>query len=253
MNFRRRANNPPFEVMRPRPPASHTPTPTQATEHKPSRESNPDRTQPLTHPETIGPRAWDTFVQSASVPVTWRLPRGYVVLAGVMLLVVIVLAFYVGKSRGYKQREAERVASQQVEPTPFKGPLPEGFPGTGGGVGATDGSVGSDPGLPVVIDDATDPRQKGLNYFVLAHYDKRLAERAVAYLRSHGLDAAAKKVNNGLFQVLALRGFTATELKQPARREYEQKIKELGTVWKSQEKGPSDFYDAYPDKYDPKN
>jgi hypothetical protein len=95
-----------------------------------------------------------------------------------------------------------------------------------------------------------DPRREGLNYFIIAHYREDEAERLVEFLWQQGVEAAAFRPHNAsLFQVVALRGFTATEL-DDAGKQYRQSILALGRLWKEKYRG-SDFSrnGIYPAKY----
>lgn len=195
-------------------------------------------------------------------PLLLRVPKGYIAVAGAVLVAVIVLAYWSGRSIGY--RAGFRAANEQFEAL-RPGVMWDGFATDGSGVGgsASGGAAGGARGAgeadgvaagPVarVVRGPTsgaraeagartggeaDPRQVGLNYWVLAHYRQAEAQRLLKFLWSQGVDAAAfGRHNDGLFQVQALRGFAAGELDGPAEA-YRRQLLTLGRVWKDKHRG----------------
>lgn len=96
-----------------------------------------------------------------------------------------------------------------------------------------------------------DPRQPNLNYFIIGHYRQDEAQRLVEFLWQQGVEAAAFRAHNAsLFQVVALKGFAASELGSSTAQQYRQAILRLGPLWKEKYRG-SDFSrnGIYLDKY----
>lgn len=96
-----------------------------------------------------------------------------------------------------------------------------------------------------------DPRKQNLNYFIIGHYRQDEAQRLVEFLWQQGVEAAAFRAHNATpFQVVALKGFAASELSSPAAQQYRQAILRLGPLWKEKYRG-SDFSrnGIYLDKY----
>ena len=180
-------------------------------------------------------------------PLVLRIPPGGVVVGGLVLLVVIMLAYLVGHARGVK---AGKLEARQIRQEVFG---PDG--GTGGGVETAgvirgDGSTasGGDTG-PSRAELYDDPREAGLNYFVLAQYNREEAERLAMFLERHGLDAFVNPVNNGKFQVISEQGFRADQLETNAFKNHRRWLKQVGRLWKDQEQGPSDLSDLWLKKY----
>ncbi len=218
----RKDNLAPYEVMR------------QATQRGKAPEPAPaaaaDQPAPADGESPRGRWGWLTGPRQ---PLLLRVPKGYIVLAGAVLVGVIVLAHWSGRSVGH--REGFRTAVEQFEATQPGGLLWDVEENTGSGTG----QAAARPGARVIeIPTAEqDPRQDGLNYWVLAHYRQAEAERFLAFLWSRQVEAAAfRRHNSGLFQVVALKGFAPGELRDAAEK-YRQQLLALGRVWRDQHRG----------------
>lgn len=217
-------------------------------------------------------------------PIVLRVPPGFAVVLAVLGVGVVVLAYWVGYSEGKRSQVAEQARQrrmlEQMEEramlemtrpsgTPLRaassGPKPQApSPGRAAGASGAPGAPGVPgvPGVPgapgvtpaIVMAGGEDPRQKGLNYFVLIHYPVEArgeAEALVGFLRARGVDAAAILRHNGrLFQVVALRGFAPEELHSADRREYERRLRQLGRDWQVERKGAGNLSDMYPSKFE---
>lgn len=190
-------------------------------------------------------------------------------------LALIVVAYLVGVSRGERigraavgadvSGEAENEASGAVaadrQPTPRPGPSAGG---TGGATGMADGArtenpalangggtfpQGAGPGSAEVglgPASAGDPRQIGLQYFVLCSTLEPNAIKVVEFCRSKGLDAYVVPDQNGrLREVTVLPGFASGERSSPAIKELEERIRKVGVLFKASGPGNSDFGDRY--------
>jgi len=201
-------------------------------------------------------------------PVVLRIPQGYAVVLGFGFLGLIVLAYWAGQSRGHHEAVRQRIQAQagllgagdgvsgvpginvparggerrgggelnaQAPARGVVGALPYLEPGVrgGGGVAVGDGlfKVGVDPG--------SDPRQDGLNYFVLAHYPEAEATRLVRFLWEEGVESiGVLLVGKSVYQVIALQGFGKDALNGAVRDQFEQQLRRLGRAWKKRKMGP---------------
>jgi hypothetical protein len=225
----RKDNLAPYEVMR------------QATQRGSAR-GGADKADalPPTAPEPAATGArvgagWGwAWLSGPRQPLLLRVPKGYIVLAGVVLVGVIVLAHWSGRSVGH--REGFRAASDQFEA--MQPGLSWEIRGSGGHEGgAARAAAGSQPRLIERPGADLDPREEGLNYWVLAHYRQAEAERFLDFLWSRQVDAAAfRRHNSQLFQVVALRGFAPGELRDAAEA-YRSHLLAIGRVWRDQHRG----------------
>lgn len=171
------------------------------------------------------------WLRRASQPVLVRLPRGFLLLAGVVVLLAIVLAYWVGVSLGrhWAVQEYGLMAAgpgpAQVRPSPNpplplqpppglgRGPQPEPVPGRGGEA-VTPPQPRAQATGPVRIGPVSrDLRQPGLNYYVANVFSQADAAAFTAYLWQEGVEAEAVKVHNSRsFLVVVLQGFKPEEL-----------------------------------------
>jgi len=100
-----------------------------------------------------------------------------------------------------------------------------------------------------------DPRTKGLNYLHIASLPLDDAQNALAYLAQNkieaiavpmGVDSGAQTAKNqSWYQVVVLVGITGDEYRnrdKPGRaKQAESLIRKLGSQWKNDKRGPSDF------------
>lgn len=102
-------------------------------------------------------------------------------------------------------------------------------------------------GSTVVSGPGDDPRQVGLNYLIAATLTADEAERAAQFLAGRGLEVAVVPADNrGPSRwVVVLEGLTAKELGSTRARALEQKIQDLGRVYKQEFKGPTVFNDPW--------
>ncbi|MCC7146356.1 MAG: hypothetical protein IT443_07915 [Phycisphaeraceae bacterium] len=137
---------------------------------------------------------------------------------------------------GAGDQPAKRGTSQ-ANPLPGVSPAAISSQATSGG-GTSGGTSGGVSG-GISVGGGKDPRVVGLNYIVMANCSEEEARRMVDFLARQGVDAAGiKPHNSSLFQVVALRGFTADELGTKARV-YRQQLLALGPAWKRE--GGVDF------------
>lgn len=217
-----RNNPPPFEVMKGGPPIRSTGT----------GPSEPVA-EPLPSASSGKHDSWWARVQQ---PMVVRLPSGLAVVLIGAFLSVIVLAYWVGQTRGHRQAEkqlqADHTASQGASATIANGQS-AALPFLNNRV--------SEAGLVRSRSESarSGEREVGLNYFILAHYPEADARRLVEFLRETGVEVAAYRAHNKrFFQVVALHGFAKDDLYSQQRKAFEEQLRQLGRAWKEQRQGP---------------
>ena len=196
----------------------------------------------------------------ASSPIVLRLPRGLAVLLVLGLLLLIMMAYWVGASRGRAAADAAYAQSQAVvvgsagprgvgEITIYRPSEPPAGGGRGSGGGGAD-EPGADPVQPVrtTFDDR---RERGLNYFRLVVTSREEGEGIADFMARNGIDIQLVLVDNDRSCIVYAvdRGFRSDERDSDARLYYESKLKELGDLWRQQGSGYSGFSTAYLELY----
>ncbi|MCE2876004.1 MAG: hypothetical protein LW625_10290 [Planctomycetaceae bacterium] len=141
-----------------------------------------------------------------------RIPLGFLWLLGVGVLVVGVIAYAFGYSRGKSAGFNDGVAQRFGQ------------------------------------DTAAATRQKGVNYFVIARPADQIAAEMLAFCRAEGLDAHLVSDHNAgrSRKIIVLPGLASAEArKSPDAQKLEARIKTVGQRWKAKAKGNKDFSDAY--------
>lgn len=176
-----------------------------------------------------------------------RLSIGAVATAVAIVAVLCAGAYLVGYARGRvagfdqgRDQPTQRVAVSDPTLQPL---APSGAPAL-----PPEGSV--DPGGPEASPGGGDPRQRDLNYFIVAQVEPERAAGMVEFLRNRGLDAHAAKWDNGRFlQVFVLPGFEGSRLKSSEAESLKRQILDAGRAWKSAAPGNEDFRSHYPRKF----
>lgn len=205
-----------------------------------------------------------------------KIPVGYAYVAIAVALAAVVIVYIYGFSSGesaaskrFEQRRIEELNAQSNLPAydPMNaGKRPPSLQNDAGGpAGSNPG--GSAPANPAANQAAGnqaagpagqdlgpapggDPRQVGLNYFVLAHVAARNGEPMVDFCRKNGLDAHLVPDDNGeLRLVIVCPGFQGGERQSASVKALETKIRSVGLKWKSAARGNRDFGDLYPKKH----
>lgn len=102
-------------------------------------------------------------------------------------------------------------------------------------------------GVVIVNSPADDPRQVGLNYLIAATLTADEAEKAAQFLVSRGLDAAVVPADGRGSQrwVVILEGLAAKDLGSSRARTLENRLQDLGRVYRQELKGPTVFNDPW--------
>ena len=202
----------------------------------------------------------ETWQTSANEPITLRVPRGMALALMGWLLALLVLAYWVGYSRGGSA--AEQRVTEMYQPSGSEGdrtpPGDRPGAGSGGGSTATGATVrgsasGAGQGGSPATQTPSDPRKPGLNYLILATYPEDLAYQLQAFMTDQGVEVMVGLRNNkGLCQVIALRGFTSAEYKAGLAETYRTEMLAHGRAWKAASQGQGDDLNTmYYDKYQP--
>ncbi len=250
----RRRNSPsPYEVMTSPQYADDKPTDDPVAAHPRSVAAPP----PETIEHGVGTAGWwASWWGQTQHPVVLRLPKGQAALLGLVFFLMILLAYWVGVMRGYRSGQREPslqsvIATEALPDTRSSSP-PVALP--------DDPATRDRPTRAAHLGDfspvarvQSDPRQVGLNYFVLAHYPKEDAHRLVQFLANEGVPAAGfGKHGKNRYQVVALEGFHKDELDSSDYNQYKQKLLRLGHVWHSRGLGPN-FSGIFPALYNGQN
>lgn len=216
----KRDYTPPYEIMRSRGGASGGSTPGGVSEDSSS-----------IAPETVGiPRPvrrapW--WVGSAS-PLVLRVPRGVAVLSVAGLLMVIVVAYWVGSIRGaagVQSDHAEQGLGERSGPNGFFISPDEDYAG---------------PEVAVPEEDLTvERREPGLNYMQLITSTREDCERLARFFGARGVAIQLVPVHNkGLWVAYAIkRGYRSDEMGSESQLRYEQMLRSLGRQWKQSNGG----------------
>lgn len=188
-----------------------------------------------------------------------RVPLGYVFIAGAVAVACMALTYSIGFQAGQHRRDrldAQRLQSAtdpaRIEPT--RDPLLAQTTNRTNRAAEPDSSSTTRSEPPPRDRPATggDPRVPDLNYFIVLYDRPEEAERAAAFLRRSGVDAAVVPANNGQFRyVVSLKGFAASEVGSRAYEEHRNELRRLGRIWKREHNGSRDFSEVWPQKYAP--
>ena len=184
-----------------------------------------------------------------------RIPLGFLWLLGVGVLVVGVIAYAFGYSRGktagFNDGVAQRFGQDSAAATAraVQDPLlkPAATPAVETGVTTARAQAPSQNGQATTATNG-DPRQKGVNYFVIARPADQIAAEMLAFCRAEGLDAHLVSDHNAgrSRKIIVLPGLASAEArKSPDAQKLEARIKTVGQRWKAKAKGNKDFSDAY--------
>lgn len=190
---------------------------------------------------------------------TIRIPAGYLFIGAALLLACFAAGWAVGFIIAERNFEAERAAMFDRS-MPIRDPVLSGDAGgSASGVGdhreegdparssGSGQSAGDDGWLPVVPE--SDPRQPGLNYYIVARLFPEEARRAAEFLRSEGLEAVVVSSDTARFRhVVVLPGFEGT-ISSPEARRVQSEVRRLGRIWKRDHRGTDAFESAYFSKY----
>lgn len=139
---------------------------------------------------------------------------------------------------------------RQPTATPASGPPAQTTPANPAPANTAPAPVGGTTrpkGVVIVSSPADDPRQVGLNYLIAATLTADEAEKAAQFLVSRGLDAAVVPADGRGSQrwVVILEGLAAKDLGSSRARTLENRLQDLGRVYRQELKGPTVFNDPW--------
>ena len=200
------------------------------------------------------------------LPSTFEISLRRAIVIGIAVVVAVSIAYGLGVKRGSSANtgaprsgsDAESVSPPSVV-SQQTSPVIPAIPGKSSGaansktaapVPGTSGSGKSAPAARAATDNKSDPRVKGMFYFVVGHpsSDRRL--EMLNFCREQGLDAYLVADVNALSRkIIVLPGYREpSEKSLPEIKALEAKIKQVGKKWKGNKPGNKDFDDAYPAK-----
>ena len=200
------------------------------------------------------------------LPSTFEISLRRAIVLGIAVVAAVSIAYGIGVKRGSSANtgaprsgsDAESVSAPSVV-SQQTSPVIPAIPGKSSGatgsktaalVPGTSGSGKSAPVARSATDNKSDPRVKGMFYFVVGHpsSDRRL--EMLKFCRDQGLDAYLVADVNALSRkIIVLPGYRDSSEKSSSEiKALEAKIKQVGKKWKVKNPGNKDFDDAYPAK-----
>ena len=228
----RRDHTPPYEIMRSRPGA-----PVGRADDPPSPEPTPGEYEPG---QSL-PRRAPWWVGS-SAPLVLRLPRGLAVLSLAGVLLVIVLAYFVGTIRG-----AAAARPEPDEQTLGQRSGPQGY-----FIAGQDDYQGTEVQVPEQALTA-ERREPGKNYMRLIQSTEQDCRELAEFFGARGVAIQLAMVNNGRSCVAyaVKRGYRGDELSSESCKRYKQQLLSLGRQWKAHNQGRgTDLATMYFERYD---
>lgn len=188
----------------------------------------------------LGGRRW-----RSAAPIVMRIPPGHAVLLMLLLVGLIVSAFWVGRylgdSVGFKRGYGEYKAA--VDSRSVFGANVDAAARSVDVRRAQNASPQGSESLPIGHDSRTDQR----NYWILAKVLIDEGVRMRQFLGAHGVDSFVRPLDNkGLCYVIALRDFSGPN---EQAKQFEREVKQLGMMWKSEHKGTDSFRTMYLEKH----
>ena len=191
------------------------------------------------------------------LPDSFNISLGKVAAIAAGAVLLIAIAYGIGVQRGRSVAPGTGGAGPALAPdaagagsSPVIPPLGGSSAGAGSGAGANSGTARKPgPGDRTATDNTSDPRVKGVRYFVLAHPSSERAAEMVEFCRENGLEAFLVPDDNALLRkIIVLPGYRdASEKNSPEIKALEAKIRSVGDKWKRSARGNKDFSDAYPE------
>jgi hypothetical protein len=212
-----------------------------------------------TDPEPAGGGWWNWAGRSI------RVPAGYIFVVAAVIVAAGLLGYVIGFGRAERLAEADAARrAQQTMPVndplteapmnlELTAPTPEGPVDDELAAGALTGPPERGPQAQEgreAVDDG-DPRDAGLNYYVIVRDLPAEGARLVEWLEARGVAAMTEPVSGGLVKVIVLQGFPRGQASSARALAFKEHLRELGRRWKRDQRGSSDFSDLYLEKHDP--
>ena len=198
------------------------------------------------------------------LPSTFEISLRRAIVIGIAVVVAVSIAYGIGVKRGSSAStgaprngsDAESVSPPSVV-SQQTSPLIPAIPGKSSGatgsktaapVSGTSGSGKTATAARAATDNKSDPRVKGMYYFVVGHPSSDRRVEMLTFCRAEGLDAYLVPDDNALLRkIIVLPGYRDLSEKSSSEiKALEAKIKLVGKKWKGNKPGNKDFDDAYP-------
>ena len=201
------------------------------------------------------------------LPSTFEISLRRAIVIGIAVVVAVSIAYGFGVKRGSSANTgAPRSGSDADSVSPPSvvsqqtSPVIPAIPGKSSGAtgsktaapaSGTSGSGKSAPVARAATDNKSDPRVKGMFYFVVGHPSSERRVEMLNFCREQGLDAYLVADVKALSRsIIVLPGYRdRSERSSPEIKALEAKIKQVGKKWKVKETGNKDFDDAYPAEF----
>jgi hypothetical protein len=177
----------------------------------------------------------------SAAPILVRVPRAYAVMFVLMGVAVVAMAYWVGDYHGYKRGDEAGYRRRSAEIEQQQGFATRFMQSSGAASTSTEAAAAGENG--------GDPRQVGLNYYIICRYPLAEPEAAQQFLARHGVETFLLHDDNAplYYEVIALRGFARIG---PEAQAFKNELDRLGRIWKrSPYDGPDDF-DPYARKHE---
>ena len=213
---------------------------------------------PLAKEETVEPMLTRWLRAGTAI----RVPVGYLLVAAALVLSIVILAFTIGHRSGESATrskfEQDIVAATEASNSELTALDPMAQPGSGGkgvlsGVAGTKSASGdssaarSKPAYWGPVVPKSDPRQKGLAYWVLATTNEAGAVKLADFCRANGLETYVVSAKNSMRLVIALPGFDLSKTGRNSSevKSVEDKIYDIGAKWQRETRDIRNLRDAY--------
>lgn len=243
-------------VVRPAKPTKQ-PKPPKPEKVRPKRRSLDDAGPPP-DPAPADPVSEERFLGLRPGSVI-RVPVGYIFFALAIFIGAVVGAYIIGHQQAENaftaQRELEAARDLPVE-TLGDLPVNRGLipadprPATTSANRSATVSAGTSAAGRAYGPDDAEPRQLGMNYYILASLPEAEADKAARFLAERGIDTLRTAPSrSGLCAVIALEAFPPNTLGSDRAQEFQQSIKRLGRLFRREHDGANDFSGMYAKKH----
>jgi hypothetical protein len=215
--------------------------------------------EPTYEPQATGPGVSETLSAWLGAGRVLRLPIGYIFIGIAVSILLLILVYALAYRHGYETASAEAAAAFDSRGLARPGG-PEDDPlnraaevidlpkrGATGAPAASDTRPAGPAASPAWGPVFSEPRARGLSYFVLATTNRDGGKRLADFCRRNGLEAYVVPDNDKRFHlVIALPGFDPKLRSSADVKALEARIHQIGDRWKQTERGATNLRDAYP-------
>lgn len=230
---------------------------------EPTPASAPSRAAAREHAEELGASGGGSWLHHSG---TVAIPMNGIYVGAAVLIALLVVVWVAGNKAGASAKERELQPLLQNAVRPEGDPLverpvrqPETSPITQQPTGSRTGTTPGPgpvpiPGTASVFSAkgplAADPRQPGLNYYVLERLPREESERVLAFLDQNNFQAFATVDRSGrgannppLYRIIALPGITGEQYRtnDAQRRRVQDEAARLGGLWRNNHRGSTSF------------